>query len=160
KAAAAPPPVQAQEAKEPETVNGNEDADAPGDGFVGGLRSKAKAPSKGLAAKKRQAVIASTTDQLNAALDGRVANSNYQQYSNQIDPNAMVQTGPGLPHWSWRTIPLRWSGPVEHGQRLHLYWLSPATGCLLAILRVLLLAFLLVRLGGLDERFFPRAPWL
>ena len=30
------------------------------------------------------------------------------------DPNARVQTGPGIPAWKWRRIPIKWNGPVEN----------------------------------------------
>src|SRR5262249_53957396 len=70
----------------------------------------------------------------------------------EIDRNAVVQTGPGIPHWTWLEIPLRWSGPVQQGQEVRLWLLSPAENVLLGLLRVGLLAalawLLLVRSGG------------
>ncbi len=110
--------------------------------------------------KKGKESFATTTSDLNVVLQERVSNSDYQQYVRQVDPNATVQTGQGLPKWSWRDVPLKWSGPVEHGQVLHLYWLSPGANLVLSLLRVLLLALLVVRFGRLDERIWPRAPWL
>jgi hypothetical protein len=65
-----------------------------------------------------------------------------------VDPDAVVQTGPGLPSWRWRTIEMHWSGPVQRDQRLHLYLLSPFWTRFFGILRVLGIAwlgFLLVR---------------
>jgi hypothetical protein len=41
-----------------------------------------------------------------------------------IDPNAVVQTGPGIPDWSFQTFTLGWSGPVTRAERVHL-WLVP-----------------------------------
>lgn len=64
------------------------------------------------------------------------------------DPNAMVQTGPGLPNWSWRSIQLRWSGPVESSQQLRLFLLSPGTNRLLAFVRAALIALLFLRLAA------------
>ncbi len=56
-----------------------------------------------------------------------------------IDPNAKVQTGPGLPNWHWQTHHLRWQGPVQATQTLHLFLLPPwAT----AVLRLAGLALL------------------
>jgi hypothetical protein len=76
----------------------------------------------------------------------------------QVDRNAVVQTGPGIPRWTWREIPLRWSGPVEQGQPMRLWLLSPADNVLLGLVRVALLAclawLLLVRSGP----WRPRAP--
>lgn len=57
----------------------------------------------------------------------------------QVDPNAVVQTGPGLPNWKWSDWQLRWSGPVRRDHRVELVLLSPLTNLALAILRVLLL---------------------
>ncbi|OQW93827.1 MAG: hypothetical protein BWK79_09115 [Beggiatoa sp. IS2] len=62
----------------------------------------------------------------------------------QIDPNALVQTGQGLPQWQWRNISMSWSGPVEQHQQLQLWLISPMVNSLLAYVRVVLLAFLTV----------------
>jgi len=66
----------------------------------------------------------------------------------QIDPNAKVQTGPGLPQWSWNDYQLIWSGPVEHTQAMHLWLLSPAGAKLATLLRLALLVALLARLAS------------
>lgn len=62
--------------------------------------------------------------------------TNYARYA----PNAIVQAGPGRPSWRWNTYTLRWSGPVDPEQMLHLAivprWL--VTG--LRFVEVLLLA--------------------
>jgi hypothetical protein len=58
------------------------------------------------------------------------------------DPNAQIQTGPGVPNWSWRAWRLGWSGPVEHTHRLQLYLLSPGVVAVLALLRILLIGLL------------------
>jgi len=60
----------------------------------------------------------------------------------QIDPNAQVQTGPGLPRWQWHTIAMRWSGPVKQNQSVQLWLLSPAVNSVLGGLRVVLLAIM------------------
>jgi hypothetical protein len=41
-----------------------------------------------------------------------------------VDPDARVQTGPGIPSWQWSAVALSWNGPVERGARLAL-WLAP-----------------------------------
>src|SRR5262249_39326156 len=70
----------------------------------------------------------------------------------EIDRNAVVQTGPGIPRWMWLRVPMRWSGPVQQGQEVRLWLLSPFENVLLGLLRVGLLAalawLLLVRSGG------------
>ncbi|NJO16186.1 MAG: hypothetical protein HC877_10655 [Thioploca sp.] len=60
----------------------------------------------------------------------------------QIDPNAQVQTGPGLPQWGWLDIPMYWSGPVTQNQSVQLWLLSPTVNRLLGWLRVGLVALL------------------
>lgn len=59
------------------------------------------------------------------------------------DPEALVQTGPGLPDWHWRTVHLRWNGPVAQDETLLLTLLSPGWVLGLSLARVLLLLLLL-----------------
>ena len=42
-----------------------------------------------------------------------------QSYARYM-PNAMVQTGPGIPAWRWNRHELSWSGPVDAGQTVRL----------------------------------------
>lgn len=72
------------------------------------------------------------------------------------DPNARIQTGPGLPEWSWNSYRLSWSGPVRHDQTLQLWLLSPAMNLLLAFVRVILIAVLAWRMLELPLPRFPR----
>jgi len=68
----------------------------------------------------------------------RARASGKEGYANLLyhDPRTTVQTGPGLPSWSWREVKLRWRGPVERAQRLRLFLLPPPVGRVLAFLRV------------------------
>jgi len=69
------------------------------------------------------------------------------------DSNARLQTGPGLPEWSWRNYAISWNGPVQHGQRLSVYLIGPTSNLLLNLFRVgivLLLAWKLIR-GPVSE---------
>lgn len=68
----------------------------------------------------------------------------YQKNFLQQSPDALIQTGPGLPSWRWRKIVLNWNGPVVRDQQIRLWLLSPFVGFILAFLRVGLLAFLIV----------------
>ncbi len=71
-----------------------------------------------------------------------------QQGDITVDPNAVVQTGPGLPTWQWKRINLGWSGPVRQDQELNVYLTGPVSNGILGVLRVLgvaLLGFFLVR---------------
>ncbi|NCC25701.1 MAG: hypothetical protein EOM25_10985, partial [Deltaproteobacteria bacterium] len=56
-----------------------------------------------------------------------------------FDPGALVQTGPGLPDWSWRSLHLSWNGPVNPDQTMQLWILGPTPNRLLGLLRCLLL---------------------
>ncbi|MGX2040500.1 hypothetical protein ACWJKU_10270 [Methylocaldum sp. MU1018] len=76
----------------------------------------------------------------------------------ETDPNAITQTGPGLPEWHWTSIPLGWNGPVLRNQDIGLVLLSPAVNLLLNFLRIaLLIALAALFLGG-RPRFRPFAP--
>jgi len=66
----------------------------------------------------------------------------------EMDPNAITQTGPGLPRWEWQRLSLRWKGPVQAAQTVHLILLSPAVNFALNVLRVILLSGLAVFLIG------------
>jgi hypothetical protein len=83
----------------------------------------------------------------------------YRSERRYLDDKAKVSTGPGLPRWQWRSVSLSWRGPVERGQQLRLWLLSPAVDFVLALLRVALLGAILLRaLRTLGERGLPAAP--
>ena len=54
----------------------------------------------------------------------------------QIDPNAVVQTGPGVPSWQWNQCNLGWSGPVAADHQLRLFLIPPGVELLLSLLRI------------------------
>ncbi len=58
------------------------------------------------------------------------------------DKNAQVQTGPGLPDWEWRSISLRWDGPVTQSQQMQLLLAGPKLNMALNFLRILLVGLL------------------
>ena len=62
------------------------------------------------------------------------------------DPRAVLQTGPGLPQWSWRSYTLSWSGPVKSDERVRLVLVSPAMSRFLTLVRVALVLLLAVLL--------------
>lgn len=66
-----------------------------------------------------------------------------------IDPDAMIQTGPGLPDWRWHSYAIQWDGPVQSGQSIELTLVAPTVHRLLNVLRILLVALLLWRLFDL-----------
>lgn len=74
--------------------------------------------------------------------------ANYQA----IDPDAKVQTGPGLPNWNWRSHQLIFDGPVRQGQQLDLWLLPPWGNKILVLTRLVLLGLLLACVAGLGQR--------
>lgn len=77
----------------------------------------------------------------------------------RIDPDANLQTGPGLPQWQWTDIALSWNGSVDSQQQLHFWYLSPATSLLINILRVIVVIILsLLMLGIINKRFDFKLP--
>ena len=78
----------------------------------------------------------------------------------RLDPDALTQTGPGLPDWRWNQVQLHWQGPVQAGQELRLVLIPPAGNLALAVLRLLLVAGLIfVLLGGPGLFKGPRTGW-
>lgn len=71
--------------------------------------------------------------------------TNYQA----MDPDAKVQTGPGLPTWNWRSHRLIFDGPVKQDQQLDLWLLPPWANKILVLLRLILLGVLLVCVSDL-----------
>ncbi|MEK7799610.1 MAG: hypothetical protein AAB297_07255, partial [Acidobacteriota bacterium] len=71
------------------------------------------------------------------------------------DPKATVQTGPGLPDWTWRTVSLTWRGPVKQTQALRFVLIPPAANRFLTLLRVALVSILALCLFGFPDRSWP-----
>ena len=64
-----------------------------------------------------------------------------------LDPNARVQTGAGVPTWTWRSFTLAWSGPVAADHQVRLWLIPPALALVLALLRLVLVVVLGLRLA-------------
>ncbi|HQZ28253.1 MAG TPA: hypothetical protein PK648_08900 [Verrucomicrobiales bacterium] len=58
------------------------------------------------------------------------------------DPKAVIQTGPGVPAWSWRTIEFGWDGPVSAAQEVRPMLISPIFSRILGVVRVIFLVLL------------------
>jgi hypothetical protein len=71
---------------------------------------------------------------------------------NRYDPDAKVQTGPGLPQWQWHKVNLSWNGSVAPGQQVKLWYLSPTLTMLLGFLRVALVSVLTLLTFGLVDK--------
>jgi len=66
-----------------------------------------------------------------------------EQRLDDYDPNAKMQTGPGVPIWYWNQYNLTWNGPVQMGQTLKLWLLSARVTSILKVLQVLLMLSLI-----------------
>ena len=71
-------------------------------------------------------------------------------YSDIVDPRAKVQTGPGLPEWRWSSVPIRWNGPVQEGQRVGLTLIPPVLTATIQLACVILVLLLGLRLAGVS----------
>lgn len=67
-----------------------------------------------------------------------------------IDPNSMIQTGPGLPHWQGDTVRLEWSGVITPEERADLWLIPPLVHSLLKVLGVMVLLVFAMRLALLS----------
>ncbi len=73
----------------------------------------------------------------------------YNEPSRQIrmiDPDAKVQTGPGLPAWKWNSVYLTWNGPVSQGETVKLFLIPPWVNSILGFIRILLILCLAIGL--------------
>ncbi len=75
-----------------------------------------------------------------------------QQKLREYDANTVVQTGSGVPSWSWRSVALSWNGPVTRDQQVQLYLLPPQLNLALAFIRVLFLITLALAVFGVLGR--------
>ncbi|MBI2522199.1 MAG: hypothetical protein HYV97_17400 [Bdellovibrio sp.] len=74
----------------------------------------------------------------------------------EIDPTAAIQTGPGIPNWSWQTVHMSWSGPIKKDQKINLWAIGLTTNRFLAFIRIALLALVFICFMGWTPRFLNR----
>jgi len=87
-----------------------------------------------------------STRPLKKSRDFSAERKNKQAPLTQFDPNANLQTGPGLPQWQWRKTQLAWNGQVDSRQRLQLWFISPGMMFVLKWAQLLLIIALILRL--------------
>lgn len=153
--AASPPPA------EPAAGNAISGEEA---GTSGGVPAQAPRPVY----KKSQKTEVADRDEQSASSDARGPRDGKLMYGAKgsldapvaqnraiYDPNAVVQTGPGLPTWQWTTATLTFNAPVRQDQELRLYLAPPPVNLILSLARVgflIALALLILRrpmrLGG------------
>ncbi|HAA02514.1 MAG TPA: hypothetical protein DCE18_03980, partial [Syntrophobacteraceae bacterium] len=122
--------------------------------FLGELAAPAPAPPRAMKApesapmddkvRKRMKAAPSSSAGAEPKPEAQALHQAAQQQALLRDPNALIQTGPGLPTWSWRSLSLKWNGPVARDQQVRLWLLSPRINLVLAFLRVFLLAALVL----------------
>lgn len=87
--------------------------------------------------------VASVAPSSSPQLESRKQMSQSKSEGNlKADPTAIIQTGPGVPSWTWRTVTFGWSGPVTAAQEVRPILLPPLATRLLAIFRALCLVAL------------------
>lgn len=69
-----------------------------------------------------------------------------------IDPNAMIQTGPGLPSWTLKQYRIHWNGPVRKDQTISMTLISPVMNSILNILRIVFILLLAWRLVDVSKQ--------
>ncbi len=79
-------------------------------------------------------------------LSSGIAYQAESQALDDLDPDANIQTGPGLPEWQWHKVILSWNGAVDSRQQIHFWFLSPGILMLLNFLRVIFTLALAARL--------------
>lgn len=72
----------------------------------------------------------------------------------QVDPQAVVQTGPGLPNWSWGSWELQWTGPVRKDHTIELWMIGPTMNRVLTVVRVFLLLLLALLMFAPREMYW------
>jgi len=74
----------------------------------------------------------------------------------QVDPAAVVQTGPGIPAWSGSSASAGWSGRVSPDHPMRLWLAPPAAVATLAVVKFMLLGLLAVVTLRLDKLWATR----
>ncbi|HAZ11946.1 MAG: hypothetical protein A2X86_07155 [Bdellovibrionales bacterium GWA2_49_15] len=74
----------------------------------------------------------------------------------EVDPSAAVQTGPGIPNWSWQTVQMSWSGPIKKDQKINIWSIGPTTNRILAFVRIALLTLVFICFMGWSHKFLVR----
>ncbi len=76
----------------------------------------------------------------------------------RMDPEANLQTGPGLPQWQWHTVMLSWNGAVDNRQQIRFWYLPPGLNLILHILQVLAVALIGLKITGVLD-CLPPVSW-
>lgn len=111
-----------------------------------GIRHKGE---EGKMGGKKEQVYAQTSSVSSLSSEQR---QRQQKKLREYDANTVVQTGPGVPNWSWNAVPLEWSGPVDRAQTISFWLIPPHVNLALGAIRVLFLVALLLAVFGVMRR--------
>ncbi len=106
-----------------------------GDMTDGVMEQEAASPRRLMAAKSKSGTAVSSYRMLPEPVSPKPI---------QIDPQAMIQTGPGLPTWQWKKLQMTWNGPVRPEQQIRLVLIPPVLNTVLAFVRVMLLGLMIL----------------
>lgn len=101
-----------------------------------------------------QAPIKKMRDLSRSAITGATKQKAKKRIQERIDPDANIQTGPGLPQWQWKKIHLSWNGSVDSQQQIKFWYLSPTLSMILNFIRAALVLLLSVLMFGLVNKTF------
>ncbi len=72
-----------------------------------------------------------------------------------FDPKAKIQTGPGIPEWTWRTVTFGWNGPVLASQTVRPVLIPMPVERVLTVVRILLVLLLAAVLLNVRRKSAP-----
>lgn len=104
----------------------------------GPIETKVIEEAKGKTAPEELIVTARRQESVMANAPIMAAASYSSPRQQRYQPDSNVQTGPGIPTWSWRSATLQWSGSITAKESLHLYLTGPWLTRLIKIVNVLL----------------------
>jgi len=112
--------------------------------------SSAMAPPLGdLAGEARPMERSLAKEEVRAKARAPLASAPVPQPLPVVDPDARVQTGPGIPTWRWTSVDLTWNGPVPRDHQFELWLLAPRSNLALALVRLPLVLLLGLKIAGL-----------
>ncbi|MEP6672423.1 MAG: hypothetical protein ABJF10_24880 [Chthoniobacter sp.] len=108
---------------------------------------QAMADGEGRATLSRSADVTTATISSSLSLKKGWAASDNMSY----DAKARIQTGPGVPEWTWREVSFGWNGPVSATQQVRPILISLTLERVLTALRIVLLLLLAAMLLGVRQ---------
>lgn len=82
-----------------------------------------------------------------------------QQQQLSFSPDARIQTGPGVPRWTWRRIGLEWNGPVAADQQVRLLLVPPFLHRFMAVIGLALLIAMLMTILNIRTGSLKPGRW-